>query len=265
MSTPLKTFLCRVSRSGPHLLHVHDQPSYYADVLRHQEMGWEMSDTCQLSGHEASDGNPVPKPFQIVDLTQKNRIPTRWSQEQFGDDHQARPHIIGMVHDDPIYEESPYPPIYPTDRSVLGQLSEDFASWMSDLNAMDQEFDRLEKLDAEKDVLEAKTYPTQSEQARLQNIRKEIRRIVWPEDVSVSEQPDPREGEQIIMVGIKFTEALDLINLINYPEEWIADRFRKDMAEALLKWVVTHEPSILEHEIERRKHERTRGQDPHGK
>lgn len=84
MSTPLKTFLCRVYR-GDHLLHVHDQPSYYADILRHQEMGWEMSDTCQLPQHEASDGNPGVKPFQAINLMHE--------REPGGDDHHRKLHI----------------------------------------------------------------------------------------------------------------------------------------------------------------------------
>ena len=63
-------FLCRTSDQGPHFLHVHDEPSYHADVMRHAEMGWEMKwNYCQATGVPHSSGDPGVKPFQVLDLT----------------------------------------------------------------------------------------------------------------------------------------------------------------------------------------------------
>ncbi len=63
------TFLCRVSRTGAHFAHVHDEPSYYADVMRHVEMGWEMADHCKYPNVPHSSGDPGSKPFQVFNLT----------------------------------------------------------------------------------------------------------------------------------------------------------------------------------------------------
>jgi len=146
MSKPrrlIKTFLCRVSREGPHLLHVHDQPSYYSDVLRHQEMGWEMSDTCQLPDEPWTDGNPAPKPFQVINLMQTGepshsfdaafypgfgytkfcRVCERSRSEHTDDHHRPLTKSLNvefLLHGKSVlnYGGSPYPPIYPTDRSI---------------------------------------------------------------------------------------------------------------------------------------------------
>lgn len=63
------TFLCRVNDNGPHTLHVHDQPSYYADIQRHEEMGWVMARECQIPGMPFLDGDPGVKAVRVVDLT----------------------------------------------------------------------------------------------------------------------------------------------------------------------------------------------------
>ncbi len=63
-------FLCRTSDAGPYFLHVHDEPSYHADVERHAAMGWDMKwNYCQATGIPHSSGDPGVKPFQVLDLT----------------------------------------------------------------------------------------------------------------------------------------------------------------------------------------------------
>ncbi len=63
-------FLCKTNDAGPHFLHVHDEPSYHSDVLRHAAMGWKMKwNYCLAPDVSYSSGDPGVKPFQVLDLT----------------------------------------------------------------------------------------------------------------------------------------------------------------------------------------------------
>ena len=64
-------WLCRHKNNSrlPKPLHVHDNPVYYADIQRHQTMGWTMTrGLCAYPNTPHVSGDPTARPFVTIDM-----------------------------------------------------------------------------------------------------------------------------------------------------------------------------------------------------
>ena len=67
-------WLCRHKNNArlPKALHVHDNPVYYADIQRHQVMGWTMSRSqCAWPGLPHVSGDPGVRPPVVIDMVKR--------------------------------------------------------------------------------------------------------------------------------------------------------------------------------------------------
>ncbi len=87
----MSDFLCRTSDKGPHFLHVHDEPYFHADLMRHAGMGWKLKENfCQARGIPWLSGDPGCKPFQVLNLTVTDPNTNGTVPNEYRDDHHTQ-------------------------------------------------------------------------------------------------------------------------------------------------------------------------------